>query len=95
MNKRPPLSEQQIDELVIAQADDDSAWEEPIDVKIDGASTIELSRELVAKAAFFARLHKTSSVEEWIGNIIQERIEFEASAFSELKHTLYEKSRMG
>jgi hypothetical protein len=30
---RPALSEEEIDERVIAEADDDSAWEEPIKVK--------------------------------------------------------------
>lgn len=32
---RPALSEDEIDEVVIAEADDDSAWEEPIKVKPD------------------------------------------------------------
>lgn len=30
---RPALSEEEIDERVIAEADDDSAWEEPVEVK--------------------------------------------------------------
>jgi len=90
MNKKS-LSEDQIDELVIAQAEEDSAWEEPIFVKVDIQSTIELSQELAARAAFFARLHKKSSVEEWITGIIRERIDFEESAFAELKHALYRK----
>jgi hypothetical protein len=33
MSDKNKLSEQEIDEIVIAQADDDDAWEEPIDVK--------------------------------------------------------------
>ena len=32
-DKKPSLSEEEIDELVTAQADDDSAWEEPVKVK--------------------------------------------------------------
>ncbi len=32
---RPALSEEEIDEMVIAEADDGSAWEEPIQVKPD------------------------------------------------------------
>jgi len=83
-----PLSEKQVDELVIAQADDDSAWEEPINVKTASHSTFELPSELAAKAAFFARLHKTSTVEEWITGILKERIAFEEAAFAELKHAL-------
>ena len=53
-----PLAEKEIDEFVIAQADDDSAWEAPIWVKSkDLPATIELPKILAAKAAFFARLH--------------------------------------
>jgi hypothetical protein len=32
---RPALSEEEIDERVIAEAGDDSAWEEPVKVKPD------------------------------------------------------------
>jgi hypothetical protein len=31
--KRPTLSEEEIDEIVTAHADDDSAWEKPIRVR--------------------------------------------------------------
>lgn len=87
-----PLTEEEIDNIVIAQADDDSAWEDPISVKAtEIRSTIELPKILAAKAAFFARLHKKANVEEWITSIIQERIDFEESAFVELKHALAQK----
>ena len=33
MSDKNMLSEQEIDEIVIGQANDDDAWEEPIDVK--------------------------------------------------------------
>jgi hypothetical protein len=33
MSDKNKLLEKEIDEIVIAQADDDDAWEEPIDVK--------------------------------------------------------------
>jgi hypothetical protein len=31
---QPPLTEAEIDALVVAQADDNSAWEEPIEAQI-------------------------------------------------------------
>jgi hypothetical protein len=86
--KTDKLSEEQIDEIVIAQADDDSAWEESIFVKANIQSTITLPQDLAARAAFFARLHRKSSVEEWIKSIIQERMDFEESAFVEIKQAL-------
>ena len=86
------LTEEKIDKIVIAQADNDSAWEEPVFVKAaEIKSTIELPKILAAKATFFARLHKKATVEEWITSIIKERIDFEESAFIELKHALSEK----
>ena len=40
--KQKNLSEEQIDEFVIAQAEDDSAWEEPIVVHRDKPATLTL-----------------------------------------------------
>jgi hypothetical protein len=86
------LSEEQIDEIVIAQADDDTAWEEPILVHRATAVTISLPPELASRAAFFARLHRMSNVEDWLRCIIQERIDFEEAAFTGLKQALTAKS---
>ena len=88
------LEEQHIDDIVIAQADDDSAWDEPISVKVNPHATIELPRDLAARAAFFAQLHKHASIEEWVTSLLQERIAFEEAAFAELKHTLLEKQNV-
>jgi len=54
------LSEEKIDNLVVAQADDDSAWEKAIHVQKAESPTIALSSELAARAAFFARLQRKS-----------------------------------
>jgi len=81
-------SEEQIDEIVIAPAKDDSAWEEPIVVHRDKPTTLTLQAELAARAAFFAQLHKMPSVAEWLRSIIKERIDFEESAFAGLKQAL-------
>ena len=86
------LSEEQIDEIVIARADNDTAWEEPILVHRATAVTISLPSELASRAAFFAQLHRMSNVEDWLRCIIQERIDFEEAAFTGLKQILATKS---
>ncbi len=82
----------QIDEIVIAQAKDDTAWEEPISVRRDTPITMSLPPELATRAAFLTQLHKVPSVEEWLKNIIEERIDFEEAAFAGLKQSLAAKS---
>ena len=84
------LSEEQIDEIVIAQANNYVAWEEPVLVRRDTPIEMSLPPDLVTRATFLARLHKASSVEEWLGNIIKERIDFEEAAFAGLKQSLVE-----
>lgn len=60
------ISEEEIDNLVESQADNDDAWDEPIQVKRK-------------QAAFLARLHKENDTTEWLKRIIAERIELEDS----------------
>jgi hypothetical protein len=87
-DKAENLSEEQIDEIVIAQAEEDTAWEEPIVVNLVVPTTMSLPPDIAARAAFFAQLHKKSSVEDWLRSIIQERIDFEEAAFAGLKQAL-------
>jgi hypothetical protein len=82
------FSEEQIDEIVVAQAEDNMAWEEPILVRRDTTTTVSLPPELAARAAFLAQLHRVPSVEDWLRVIIQERIDFEEAAFAGLKQAL-------
>ncbi len=82
------LSEEQIDRIVVAQVEDGSAWEESILVRRDIPTAMPLPPDLATRAAFFARLHKVPSVEEWLRSIIEERIDFEAAAFAGLKQAL-------
>jgi hypothetical protein len=82
------LPEEQIDEIVIAQGEDGAAWEEPVSVHRDIPTVLSLSPELAARAAFFARLHKVSTAEDWLRSIIRERIDFEEAAFVGLKESL-------
>ena len=91
MKKKNQLVQEEIDELVIAQAGDDNAWEESVTVERDVSATLSLSPELASRAAFFARLHKMP-VAEWLENIIKERLAFEESAFAGLKQVMEEKA---
>jgi hypothetical protein len=82
------LTEDEIDEVVTAQADDDLAWEKPVKVRRRKGPNVPLPSELAARAAFFARLHHETSVEKWIQRIVHERIDLEEAAFAELKREL-------
>ena len=82
------LSEQDIDQLVIAQANDDSAWEEPILVQKSAPTSLSIPGDLAARAAFLARLHRTKNLEAWLTHIIQERVELEEAAFIQAKQAL-------
>jgi hypothetical protein len=85
-------SEQEIDHVVVAQADDDAAWGKPIHVRQGEAASLFIPADLAARAAFLARLHRTTNVEEWLTLIIQERVELEEAAFARVKHDLARKA---
>ena len=90
--KTRDLSEEDIDKIVSEQADDDSAWEKPINVQRTKTASFSLPSELVDRVAFFARLHREENVEEWLRLIIQERIDLEEAAFTGLKKDLFAKN---
>ncbi len=92
--KRKPqiLTEEEIDKTVVAQADNDSAWGKPIRVRKARRAAVPLPSGLATRAAFFARLHREASVEDWLERIIQERIDLEEAAFAGLKRDLAAKS---
>jgi len=75
------LSQEGIDQIVVAQADDDSAWDKPIQVHRTKPTALAIPAELAARAAFLARVHRQPSIGEWLTQIIQERIELEEAAF--------------
>lgn len=89
---RKNLSEKEIDRIVVSQANDDSAWENPIRVRRTKPASLSIPPDLAARAAFLARLHRKTSVEEWLTHIIQERIELEEAAFTGAKQELTAKS---
>jgi len=86
MTKR--LSESEIDQIVTAQAEDDSAWDAPVRVQRTAPASLALPVELAARAAFLAQLHRTPSVEDWLRRVIQERVELEEAAFVGFKRSL-------
>jgi hypothetical protein len=71
------LSQEEIDERVIAEIDDPSAWEEPIEVRRDVPAKLSISAELAVRAEFLAKLHHEANVERWLTRIIRERVELE------------------
>jgi hypothetical protein len=85
---RPTLTQDQIDRVVIAEADEDSAWQKAIVVRRPKSTSLSIPAELAARAAFLARLHRESRVDKWVERIVRERVEIEESAFTAAKKTL-------
>jgi len=77
-----------IDRIVTVQADNGSAWDKPIRVWKDKPVSLSISAELTARAAFLAQIYRTKSVEEWLPQVIQERVELEEAAFVGVKQEL-------
>jgi hypothetical protein len=88
VNKRPDLSEAEIDQIVVSQVDDPTAWDEPIKVQRDGQIPVTISSKLAARILFFARLHREKSIEQWVERVIEERLDLEEAAFSDLKRDM-------
>jgi hypothetical protein len=86
--KKRAISEEEIDNLVESQADQDEAWDAPIQVRRKQEDSLSLPADLAMRAAFLAKLHKENNVTEWLKRIIAERIELEESAFIDFKRTL-------
>lgn len=91
MKKKNELTEAEIDEFVVAQVNDDKAWDKAVMVERDSAATVFLPPALASRAAFFAQLHNMP-VAAWLERIIQERLAFEESAFAGLKQVMEEKA---
>ncbi|MBI5823588.1 MAG: hypothetical protein HZB18_06135 [Chloroflexi bacterium] len=89
--RKKKLTEKEIDRLVITQANDDSAWDNPIRVRKARPASLSIPPELAARAAFLAQLHRTKNMEEWLRHVIEERIELEEAAFMGVKQDLTNK----
>ena len=90
--RRKKVSQEEIDQRVVSQANDEAAWEKPIRVKRARGSSLSLPGDLAARAAFLAKLHREGHVDDWLARIIRERIELEELAFVEAKRELADKS---
>ena len=86
--KTQPLTELEMDQIVVAQADDDAAWGKPVRVRKTKTASVPLPSALATRVAFFARLHREQSMEAWIERIIQERLDLEEAVFAGLKRDL-------
>lgn len=83
--KKKKLTEENIDEIVIKEADDFTRWEEPVLVKSNFITSIRLSPETIRRAKYFAKVHKSRGYQTWLKQIIEERIRIEEEILSELK----------
>jgi len=88
MKKKRVKTEREIDEAVIATADDNATWGKPVRVKSAKGESVSLPAEMASRAAFFARIHREASVEDWIKRIVAERVDIEEAAFAEAKRNL-------
>jgi hypothetical protein len=86
--KRKVMSEEEIDRIVIAQADNKTAWEKPLEVRRTKSTSVLIPAALAAQAAFFARLHREANLNNWLKRIIQERLDIEEAAFAGSKKDL-------
>ncbi len=85
---QPNLSEAEIDQMVIAQAGDETAWDPPICVQRTESAVLSIPAELAARMAFLAQLHRKANIEEWLMPILQERVELEEAVFARVKQYL-------
>lgn len=86
------LSQEEIDRIVVSEAYNDSAWGRPIQVQRRKSASLYIPAELATRAAFLARLHRQSGIEEWLIHIIRERVELEEAAFVGAKRELTTKN---
>ena len=86
--KTPAPDQSAIDEIVIKQADDETAWEKPTRVKRTKPASLTIPGELASRAAFLAKLHREPGLERWVERVLRERVELEEGAFSEAKKQL-------
>jgi hypothetical protein len=82
------LDPAEIDRIVVSQADDDSAWSEPVRVKRSKPASLSIPGELASRAAFLAKLHREAGVEKWIERVVRDRVELEELAFREVRKKL-------
>jgi len=86
--KKKRVSEKEIDRIVESEADTDSAWDKPVQVRKGKAASLPIPADLAVRAAFLAKLHKERNTEDWLNRIIKERVELEEVAFTQAKREM-------
>jgi hypothetical protein len=86
--KASALSQEAIDRRVVAQSENDSAWEAPIRVKRSKPASLSIPGDLAARAGFLARLHREADLKSWVERVLRDRVELEEFAFAEAKKNL-------
>ncbi len=85
---KPRLSQYEVDKVVTAEANQNSAWEKVVSVRRPKSASLSISADLAARAAFLAKLHRERRVDEWVERVLRERVEIEESAFTAAKKAL-------
>ena len=75
-----------IDDIVAQEAFDKNAWEKEKKVKPQLFPTsIRLSNRTIARAKFFARIHRERGYQTWLKKVIEERINTEYELYKKLR----------
>jgi len=82
------LDRDAIDQLVVSQSEDSSAWDTAVLVKRSQPASLSIPGDLAARAAFLAGLHHEPGLDQWVERVVRERVELEEFAFSEAKKKL-------
>jgi len=89
--RKRPLTPEEVDDLVVSEAEDETAWESPVEVRRAKPGSFSIPPDLAERAAFLARMHHAAGVEEWLTKVIKERIELEEVAYGAAKRELKSK----
>jgi hypothetical protein len=90
--ERNKQTEEEIDAFVVAHAEDENAWDQPVHVVKKKSASVSIPASLADRAAFFSRIHREKSMENWLARIINERLDIEEAAFTGLKRDMFAKS---
>ncbi len=85
MTKRKNMTEEEIDKIVISEADDMNKWDKPVTVK---PTSIRFSPAIIEKAKYLAKLHRARGYQTWLKQIVEERIKQEEKLLSDFKREL-------
>ena len=84
-NIKTSKKDKTVDDIVIKEANESSAWdsEKKVTPKLSPTS-IRLSTRTIERAKFFAKVHKERGYQTWLKRIIEDRINTEYELFRRL-----------